>query len=197
MATFAKDLDTLQNSILLKSYHPDVGGMCSCGKNTALFRCAGQEYCFQGCLRCQSCTVRDHRHLPFHQIEKWTGAYFMKTSLKLLGYILHLGHRGAPCPNATHNKAHSRVRPMVIIHPNGLHNIAVQFCYCYGAPPDAIQLLNAQLFPATMEHPETAFSFGALDHFHQLTLSSKKPLYDYDDCLVKLTDPAFPQDVPV
>jgi hypothetical protein len=86
---------------------------------------------------------------------------------------------------------------MVIIHSNGLHNMAVQFCYCYGAPPDTIQLSNAQLFPATMEHPETAFSFGVLDHFHQLTLSSKKPLQDYNDCLVKLTDPAFPQDIPV
>lgn len=197
MATFSKYFDTLQNSILLKSYHPNVGGMCPCGRNTALFRCAGQEYCFQGCLRCQSCIVRDHKSLPFHRIEKWTGTYFTKTSLKLLGYILHLGHSGEPCPNVDHSIAHSRARPMVIIHSNGLHNIAVHFCYCYSAPPDAIQLSNAQLFPATMENPQTAFSFGVLDHFHQLTLSSKKSLYDYDDCLVKLTDPAFPQDIPV
>lgn len=197
MATFAKHFDTLQNSILLKSYHRDVGGMCQCGKNVALFRCTGQEYCFQGRLRCQSCIVRDHMSLPFHRIEKWTGTYFMGTSLKSLGYILHLGHSGEPCPNVDHNRAQPRFRPMVITHSNGLHNIPVQFCCCYSAPPDAIQLLDAQLFPATMEHPQTAFSFGVLDHFHQLTLSSKKSLFDYNDCLVKLTDPAFPQDIPV
>jgi hypothetical protein len=86
---------------------------------------------------------------------------------------------------------------MVITHSNGLHNTAVQFFCCYSTPPDAIQLLDAHLFPATMEHPQTAFSFGVLDHFHQLTLSSKQSLFDYDDCLVKLTDPAFPQDIPV
>jgi hypothetical protein len=84
---------------------------------------------------------------------------------------------------------------MVITHSNGLHDTAVQFCYCYSAPLDAVQLLDAQLFPATMEHPQTAFSFGVLDHFHQLTLSSKIPLHDYDDCLVKLTNPASPQDI--
>jgi hypothetical protein len=194
MATFAKHFDTLQNSILLKSYHPNVGGMCPCGKNVALFRCAGQEYCFQGRLRCQSCIVRDHVHLPFHRIEEWTGAYFKKTSLQSLGYILQLGHGGEPCPNVD---AHSRVRQMVIIHSNGLHSIAVQFCYCYDASLAAIQLSDAQLFPVTMEQPQTAFSFGVLDHFHQATLSSKKSLYDYVDCLVKLTDPAFPQDIPV
>jgi hypothetical protein len=48
-----------------------------------------------------------------------------------------------------------------------------------------------------MEHPQTAFSFAVLDNFHQLTLSSKKSLYDYHDALVKLTEPVFLQDVPV
>ena len=197
MATFSKHLDTLQNSIFLKSYHPNVGGVCSCGKHVALFRCAGQEYCFQGHLRCQSCIVRDHMSLPFHRIEKWTDSYFMQESLTSLGYTLHLGHDGDPCPNVGHNSAHSRTRPMVITHSNGIHHIAVQFCYCFSAPSDAVQLLDAQLFPATMEHPQTAFSFGVLDHFHQLTLSSKIPLHDYDDFLVKLTNPAFPQNIPV
>jgi hypothetical protein len=195
MSTFAKHFETLQDSILLKCYHPNVGGLCPCGKNPALFRCAGHEYCFQGNLRCQPCVVRDHMSLPFHRIEKWTGTHFTATSLQSLGYILHLGHSGERCPNVNQKKANSR--PMVIVHTNGLHSMSVQFCYCYHAPPDAIQLTHAQLFPATMEHPQTAFSFGVLDHFHQLTLSSKKPLQDYHDSLVKLTDPAFPQDVPV
>ena len=48
-----------------------------------------------------------------------------------------------------------------------------------------------------MVQPETVFSFGVLENFHAHTLSSKKSLYDYHDALVKMTDAAFPQAVPV
>jgi len=196
MSNFTNELDDLQDSILLKSYHSNVGGMCSCGRSTALFRCAGQEYCFQGHLYCQSCIVQVHApSLPFHRIERWTGTHFTSTSLQALGYILHLGHNGKHCPNVDHRKAHPR--PMTIVHTNGSHQMLVQFCHCFQAPSDTIQLSNAQLFPATMDHPQTAFSFAVLDHFHQLTLSSKISLFDYYDSLTKLAEPAFPQDVPV
>lgn len=195
MSIFATEFQALQDSILLKSYHPNVGGLCRCGKNPASFRCAGLEYCFQGHLYCSSCIVKTHAALPFHRIEQWNGTHFKATSLNSLGYMLHLCHAGEPCPNVNHRK--SLPRKMVVVHTNGFHKFAVQFCACYCAPRDAIQLSNAQLFPATIKHPQTAFSFALLDHFHQSTLSSKKPLHDYHDSLVKLTEPVFPQDVPV
>ena len=197
MSIFANEFESLQDSILLKSYHSKVGEMCSCGRNAALFRCAGHEYCFQGDLCCQSCTIQVHTKpsLPFHRIEKWTGTHFTSTSLQAIGYILHLGHSGKHCPNVNHHKAHPR--PMTIMHTNGSHKMLIQFCHCFQAPSDAIQLSNAQLFPATIVRPQTAFSFAVLDHFHQLTLSSKISLFDYYDSLTKLTEPTFPQDVSV
>ena len=195
MSIFATELQALQDSILLKSYHQNVGGPCRCGKNSASFRCAGLEYCFQGHLYCQSCIVKAHAALPFHRIEQWNGTHFQGTSLNSLGYVLHLGHAGELCPNVDHRK--TLPRRMVVVHTNGYHDFSVQFCACYSAPREAIQLSNAQLFPATIQRPQTAFSFALLDHFHQSTLSSKKALQDYHDGLVKLTEPVFPQRVPV
>ena len=195
MSIFATEFQALQDSILLKSYHQNVGGSCRCGKNPASFRCAGLEYCFQGHLCCRSCIVKAHAALPFHRIEQWNGTHFQRTSLDSLGYVLHLGHAGELCPNVNHRKASPR--KMVVVHTNGFHKFYVQFCACYCAPRDAIQLSNAQLFPATTKHPQTAFSFALLDHFHQSTLSSKKSLQDYHDALIKLTEPVFPQDIPV
>ena len=194
MSIFAANFQALQDSILLKSYHQDVGGSCRCG-NTASFRCAGLEYCFQGHLYCRSCIVKAHVALPFHRIEQWNGTHFQAISLNSLGYILHLCHSGELCPNVTHGQ--TLPRKMVVVHTNGFHKLSVQFCACYRSPRDAIQLSNAQLFPATIEHPQTAFSFAVLDHFHQSTLSSKKSLHDYHDGLAKLTEPVCPQDVPV
>jgi hypothetical protein len=195
MSIFATEFQALQDSILLKTYHQNVGELCRCGKNPALFRCAGLESCFQGHLRCQSCIVKAHAALPFHRIEQWNGTHFQGTSLDSLGYILHLCHGNELCPNVNHRK--TTLRKMVVVHTNGFHRFSVQFCSCYCAPQDAIQLSDAQLFPATIRHPQTAFSFAVLDHFHQLTLSSKKSLHDYHDSLIKLTKPVFPQDVPV
>jgi hypothetical protein len=195
MGIFANEFEALQESILLKSYHPNVGRKCQCGKSTAVFRCTGHDHCFQADPLCQICIVRVHTALPFHRIEEWNGTHFKATSLDTLGYVLHLGHAGQSCPNVDHSKSH--LRQMVIVHTNGFHKLSVCFCFCYHAPREATQLSNAQLFPATMEHPQTAVSFAVLDNFHQLTLSSKKSMFDYHDALVKLTDPVFPQDVPV
>lgn len=194
MTAFAKEFYALQESILLKSYHPNVESKCQCGKGTASFRCAGHDSCFQAHPLCQTCIVRVHTALPFHRIERWNGTHFQATSLDTVGYVLHLGHAGQSCPNVDRNKSYQQ---MVIVHTNGFHKFSVRFCHCYHTPQEAIQLSNSQLFPATLEHPQTAFSFAVLDNFHQLTLSSKKSLYDYHDALIKLTKPVFPQDVPV
>ena len=86
---------------------------------------------------------------------------------------------------------------MTAVHTNGFHKFGVQFCHCDGGASQAIQLSDNGYFPGTMVQPETVFSFGVLENFHAHTLSSKKSLYDYHDALVKMTNAAFPQDVPV
>ena len=192
MATFSSEFLALQSSILLKSYHSDVGALCNCKRGPALFRCAGQEYCFGAKLFCQACILLHHKWLPFHRTEQWNGKAFLDCSLAKLGFILYLGHNGDKCPNLSETTSPRR---MVIIHTNGFHNMLIHFCHCSMAISEAFQLCDAQLFPATMIRPQTAFTFSVLDNCHIHTLSSKKPLYDYHDALAKMTSPTFPQDI--
>jgi hypothetical protein len=194
MAMFSSEFLVLQESILLKSYHKDVGSTCRCGSNPALFRCAGQEYCFGGRLQCGACIVQQHKWLPFHRIEKWDGKTFVAHSLKELGYVLYLGHCGEKCVNLSET---TPPRPMVIVHTNGYHRMLVHFCHCANALSESIQLCDEQLFPATLFQPRTVFTFSVLDNCHIHLLSSKKPMGDFHDALVKMTSPAFPQDIPV
>ncbi|KAJ3565598.1 hypothetical protein NP233_g7533 [Leucocoprinus birnbaumii] len=46
-----------------------------------------------------------------------------------------------------------------------------------------------------LQFPKTAFTFQALETFHQLSLSAKITTYDYYDSLKKMTNHTFPQDV--
>jgi hypothetical protein len=194
MGAFASKFLILQESILLKSYHKDIGSPCRCGNKAALFRCAGQESCFSGRLHCATCIVQQHKWLPFHHIEQWNGKTFVRHSLKELGYVLYLGHCGEKCDNLSER---TLPRQMVIVHTNGFHMMLVHFCYCRNALSEPIQLCDEQLFPATLLQPRTAFTFSVLDNCHIHTLSSKKPMGDFHDALVKMTSPAFPQDIPV
>ena len=194
MAMFSQHFEILQRSILSRACHRDIGQMCQCGSKEALYRCAGMEKCFDPRLRCQACILKDHILHPLHRIEIWNGNHFMGTSLQHLGFLLHLGHHGDRCPNLS-----STTRPRIIVvgHTNGFHKISVHFCHCEGAASEAIQLMDQELFPATITQPESMFSFSLLENYHAHSLTSKKSMYDYHAALVNLTSAAFPQEVPV
>ncbi|KAJ3520759.1 hypothetical protein NMY22_g12606 [Coprinellus aureogranulatus] len=123
----------------------------------------------------------------------WDSGFFRPVSLKDLGLHLYLGHCGARCPNLSST---SSARPLVLVDTNGFHHVALHFCKCDGAPEEFIQLMRARLFPATVIQPSTAFSFDVLENFHNHTLTSKKSVYDYHDALTRLTNAAFPKDIP-
>jgi hypothetical protein len=86
---------------------------------------------------------------------------------------------------------------MVIVHVNGFHYVSVSFCVCDSSATPPYQLIDADLFPATLEQPETAFTFELLDTFQKLSLRSKINAYDYHRSLQEMTNAAFIQDVPV
>src|SRR5258708_8120898 len=104
MSIFATEFEALQDSILFRSYHQDVGGSCRCGKNPASFRCAGLESFFQGHLCFRSCIVEAHTSLPFHRIDQWNATHFQATSLHSLRYILHLRPPREFCHNVNPTK---------------------------------------------------------------------------------------------
>ena len=196
MKAFTEEKDNIQAAILSNKYQEGIGDPCPCGSDKAtVFRC--KEDCFETApLQCQTCIVNHHIRLPFHRIQKWTGEYFKQTSLHDLGARIHLGHSGMPCPNRSST---STGRPFVVVDRNGFHQFNLEFCHCDKDIPqtEPIQLIRARLFPATLNQPESAFTFQLLDDFHAHTLSSKKSSYTFHDALQKRANAVFPQDVPV
>ena len=59
-----------------------------------------------------------------------------------------------------------------VMHTNGIHRMTMNFCQCrMGEHLDAYtQLLRARLWLATIDDPETAMTFEAMDDFNQLSV---------------------------
>ncbi|KAJ3576610.1 hypothetical protein NP233_g319 [Leucocoprinus birnbaumii] len=55
-----------------------------------------------------------------------------------------------------------------------------------------LQLVRHQLFPSTVDIPQTVFTFDVLEDFHRHSLSAKVSAYDYFDALRRHTNAAFP-----
>jgi len=190
MDAFSKNLGSLQQAILDAEYRELPGELCRCGTGQALYYC---KDCFLSPLQCKSCIISTHSHIPFHHIHEWSGTHFQRISPSSLGLLLQLGHHSGPCPN----HSDSPPRDMTVIHTNGIHKYQLVFCHCVDAPSEPLQLTRSRLFPATLERPETVFTFSVLDNFHMLSLTSKIPAYDYWNALVNLTDHVFPKTVKV
>ncbi|KAF8233889.1 hypothetical protein L208DRAFT_1264885, partial [Tricholoma matsutake] len=194
MEIFGPHLNTLQTKILSSQYHKDIGGKCPCGTNSAPYQC---EECFQPRMLCQSCITSTHTQLLYHHIGEWSGAHFQCTSLFSLSAALCLGHNGEKCWNHVPGPRHNSV----VIHTNSVHHVRIDMGNPWVKPvqfpTNAVQLTQCQLFPATMERPETVFTFAILNDFHVHSLSLKKSAMDYIDALREQTNPAFPQKTPI
>ncbi|KAJ6564337.1 hypothetical protein B0H19DRAFT_942572, partial [Mycena capillaripes] len=122
-------------------------------------------------------------------VSEWKDTFFVKPSLKKLGHRVQLGHpHGQHCfPPRAANKH------FVVIHDNGIHKVAVDFCECEqqrkaGLP--YIQLLCYGLYPATEDKPQTCTTFEVLDKFVLSTHQAKMTAYDFYCILERLTNRA-------
>ncbi|KAF7317384.1 CxC2 domain-containing protein [Mycena chlorophos] len=163
---------------------PEGIGCSRCGneQRQAVARCVD---CATGDLMCEDCCVDFHVEHPLHWIEIWNGTFFQRRSLHSLGLRLQLGHRPRqPCPNPT--PAHSK---FVVLHINGIHLVAVDFCGCnLQRDSHHVQLLRRRWFPSTTDQPRTCATFACLDTFQTLSLKAKTTPYDYYGVLECLTD---------
>ena len=120
-------------------------------------------------------------------LQVWNGKNFERTSLKSIGLRVQLGHLpGARClnPQPVHGD-------FTVIHTNGMHSVAVDYCRCdlsFHEGYKQQQLLRGEWYPATHIDPQTAFTFRVLEHFHMQTLQGKVASYDYYTALEKLTN---------
>ncbi|KAH7905713.1 hypothetical protein BJ138DRAFT_1017351, partial [Hygrophoropsis aurantiaca] len=161
-----------------------------CGTSQPSIRC---KDCFGQALVCRLCAARNHYSNPLHMIEEWNGAYFSDISLRDCGLRVQLGNHtlGEQCTfrSAVHRAFH-------IIHVNGIHAVAVDFCGCPGQPAHRAQLLRAGWWPATAFEPQTCASFQLLRLFHCLNLQGKLAGYDCYKTLELITDGRAMQSIP-
>ena len=61
----------------------------------------------------------------------------------------------------------------------GIHTISLRFCGCIGAAHPRDQLIASSWFPASLDRPQTAFTFDVLDTFQLLNLQGKLSAYDF------------------
>ncbi|THV01511.1 hypothetical protein K435DRAFT_853778 [Dendrothele bispora CBS 962.96] len=143
-----------------------------------------EEECFGAGMFCSSCIVESHSRLPLHWIERWNGQFFEASSLRSLGLRVQLGHGPrSRCINP--KQAHSD--DFAVIHVNGIHSVAVNFCGCPGAEEHYVQLLRSMWYPATLKNPQTATTFSCLRQFQNLNCLGKLPVYDYYKALEIMT----------
>ncbi|TDL13861.1 hypothetical protein BD410DRAFT_734767, partial [Rickenella mellea] len=166
-------------------HHRSRSTCATCKANEPQFRC---RECFDGGLTCSGCCVKSHTQNPLHVIEKWNGTFFEKITLKSMGLRVQLGHSGlSPCLSAR-----AAPKDFTVIHTNGIHNVAVNFCGCSRSATSAgnayQQLLRRRWFPATHLQPQTCCTLECLHLFHLLTLQSKISGYDFYQSLASLTD---------
>ena len=105
-------------------------------------------------------------------------------SLKSLGLRFQLGHLNGVCslPQPAFNNN------FVVIHTDGIHEVAIDYCGCQQSIPKTVQLLQARLFPSTVIDPKTAATFEVLDTFQMLSFTSKVSAYEFYQALARRTD---------
>ncbi|EPS93583.1 hypothetical protein FOMPIDRAFT_7649, partial [Fomitopsis schrenkii] len=174
--------DSILEDVLSSKIPTGVDSPCNCGQREAVVRCRD---CLQARLECADCLVASHRHSPFHWIDVWNGGFLEKQDLSHLDFTLFLGHNGERCPFI---RASMDSITYTVTHSNGVHRVRIHECWCPRRPGTVSQLLRAGLFPATLERPESAFTFDLLRQWDLHFLTSKKSAYDYFEALRRLTD---------
>ncbi|KAJ7051468.1 hypothetical protein C8F01DRAFT_1339499 [Mycena amicta] len=160
--------------------------MCAgCGEGEALHRC---NDCFNGGrLLCQTCVVREHRWLPLHRIQRWTGLHFERCTLKDLGLRIQLGH-WHECDRACPLPIHSAGDDFVLVDVHGVYEVGLDFCGCSSSGSMTTQLLRAGYYPATTTNPRTAATFRVLRHYEFSFYEAKSGVYEYYYSIARLTD---------
>ncbi len=139
---------------------------------------------------CSKCFIDQHVARYTHWAHVWddTIGCYVRKDISCLGYVIHLGHEGKPCPHASTTDGDIFFH---IVDNNGVHDTRLHFCACLPQVDRASQLLKHKLFPATMLRPKMAFTFRVLDFYNILHVESKITPYDFIGSIRRMTDNAF------
>ncbi|KAK7444303.1 hypothetical protein VKT23_015315 [Stygiomarasmius scandens] len=173
-------------------YDERIGKPCSCGLKKRTIRCTD---CFFPTCLCDTCFMDAHRSNPTHWAEVWDNrkGHFVRRDMCQLGFVINIGHEGDVCRHASKE---SDVRWFTLVDINGIHRTRVAFCKCNSSVNNFDLLLTAGIFPATVDNPETGFTYALLDLYNLETLVSKKSAFDICNALRRRTNPDFPDEPP-
>ncbi|PBK60375.1 hypothetical protein ARMSODRAFT_1026563 [Armillaria solidipes] len=184
-----------QEEFLAKFLHAE--GQGDCESDTCL-SCAGLseddrdwdtspvircDECGPGRLECVRCSVSRHRCMPLHRIKCWNGSYFVKDSLRDCGLRVQLGHADMCCRSPEAAAAN-----FTVLHVNGIHKVAVDFCGCIMRVPLRIQCLRFLWYPATTRRPRSCTTIAILRLFHTQTLAGKILVFKFYRGLNHMSD---------
>ncbi|KAI0359016.1 hypothetical protein OH77DRAFT_1502180 [Trametes cingulata] len=183
MKQFEPHFQAILDDMLWKEYDERIAGRCATRgcPHLATTRC---RECRCKEPLCDTCTVQAHRNLPFHWVEVWNGFFFQRRDLRDLGFVVYLGHHGDACPHIP--TGHSPIS-FVIVHDNGIHQCRLHYCHCPGRRDKLSQLVRADLFPASLDRIETAFTCDVLERFHVDYDVSKRSTQDFVRVLTSLS----------
>jgi len=138
-------------------------------------------------LRYEPHSAKSHDAIELtHSHQRWNGQFFDKDTLQNLGLSYQVGHSDGTCPCPLSGPKH-----FVVFDITGPHLVKFNYCNCGEKPlSNWTQLLREGWFPATLSRPQTVFTFGCLEQFHELTLQGKTNLYDYYNTLLWQADNA-------
>jgi hypothetical protein len=181
------------NHLLDLEMPPNDLSCTACGQFEASFRCLD---CFGSQWWCESCLVKEHAPHPFHRPQQWKDGSFENVSLCDLGYVITLPH-SISGPSCVEDGNLFGDRRITLIHVNGIFEHCIRFCKCQGASPEHEQLFANRLFPSSFDRPETAFTLDVLDYFGIDAMECKTSAQSFFQKLRRVTNNAFPDDVPV
>jgi len=186
--------DQIQDLLLDRYHNPHENSLCNCGKGTRIVRCR-YDGCFQSPTTCIDCFVTAHKYNPFHWALLWDvkKRIWVRRGLSDLSadFEIQLGHVFEQEKCSVKCSGTKEAIPFIITHINGVHNTRIRFCGCLFAPEKHTQLIQSELFPATVEEPRSAFTFAVLKQFNMHNLQSKCGAFDYVLSLRRLTDNVF------
>ncbi|KAI6094157.1 hypothetical protein EDD16DRAFT_1500144 [Pisolithus croceorrhizus] len=145
---------------------------------------------------CGPCTVKAHRNLPFHKVQRWNGTHYQPMSLMELGFLWHIGHGGYMTGEEPPNHRPSWFQT-TNVHTDGILSHEVSVCSCPGSDASDwhLDLLRQRLFPASISKPKAAFTFDVLDHFLIDALECKTSALSFYQKLKRFSNHAFPERV--
>ncbi|KAJ3715761.1 hypothetical protein C8R42DRAFT_725564 [Lentinula raphanica] len=172
LAEYSENFALVARLLIAKEADPRIGHPCECGHAPRQVRCSS---CMQMAPLCSSCWVDQHKYQPLHWAEVWDDSrgYFSRQDIS------------------------TGTEPllMTLVDVNGIHATRVSFCQCMGHSKWR-QLFDANFFSATIDQPQTAFTFELLRQWMILNLQSKITAHHFVAALRRQTDNVFTGNIP-